>query len=135
MSCTAVVTASDSAVQIPGRVTCTCTVTNGSTAVSAIHIRPFVAATGGTAPTVAAVVGSPLQGIASVDNPLAIAATGTTTAFVFDVYFHAPVNAYGNAEPASLVYDVGCIITTLDGATRAVVAATVANVTVTPPSF
>ena len=135
MSCTAVVTVSDSAVVIGSRVKCTVTITNSSTALQAIDVQPLVSPTGLTSQNVAAVAGNPYGGIVTVTNPLTIAATGTTTIFYFDVFFQAPMSTYGLSEPASYVYDVGCIITTLDGATRAVVTSTVANVTVTPPSY
>lgn len=138
MAVTGVVTVSDSAVKPGNRVKCTLTLTNDSTVVRAISIKPLVSVTGGTSQNVAAVVGAPGVGGSPVTqaNPMTVTAS-TDSVIYFDVVFHAPSSGYGLSEPASLVYDIGAIVTILaaDSTTRSMVTSTVANVTVTSPSW
>lgn len=129
MAVTAAMTLSAASCKAEQKVTATCTVSNsGAAALYVGYIQPSLTPHGGTVQSVSSAVGVPAVGGAFA---VTVAASGST-AFSFDVVPHAPASGYGNAEPASLVYDVGALIGMSDGS---LVAASSTTLTVTPPSL
>lgn len=127
MAITAAITLSSATCAAEQKVTATCTVSNsGGAAVNVTAINPLLTPTGATQRSVSAAIGVPPIGGAFT---VSVAASGST-AFNFDVVPHAPSSGYGNAEPASLVYDVGAVVYTSDGS---LTNATTTTLTVTYP--
>jgi hypothetical protein len=112
------------------KVTATCTITNsGSGAVNVLSLNPTCTKHSGTSQDTSCALG-----IAPVGGGWAVSVPGSsgTLAIPFDVVAHSPITSYGvGAEPSSLVYDIGAVIYTSDGA---ITSATVATLTVTSPS-
>lgn len=128
MAITASIALSTATIKSAQKTTATLTVSNsGGSDVLVTGIQTLCNPNGSTSQAVAASVGVPPFGGAW---PQTVAASGSTK-FYWDVVPAAPTTSIGLAMPASLVYSIGAVVSTNDGA---ITNATPATVTVTNPA-
>ena len=130
MACTAAITLSTAATDMPRTINAICTITNlAASAVRVTWIQPYVVVTGTTPTSTSTASGFPNIGPGM--NVTVPASGGGTLALSYPVSFFAPIPsgftfAAQVTTPPSVIYDVGAICYFSDGTSCV---ATVANFT------